>query len=210
MGKRIMIKTALICFGIFLIIGTLAASYILKKYPLDTEPRSYVLVASTDIGEGTVLEEKHIKKKLIHQSALNGSMVADTAFAVGRKTVHKISANDYLRAGDLIERKDWYEEDDRIIVLPVSVEERLANLVCKGSYVDIRLIKENVGDIETVISKVRVEDVLDEAGNSLSSNKGTNSRTAYMKLILNEPERLKVYAAAGAGRLIYELYCSET
>ncbi len=210
MGKRIIIKTTLICFGIFLIICTVVFSYVLKKYPLDLEKHVGVVVAAIDIDEGTIIEDRHIKKKLIQQSASNNLMLSEASLVVGQKAARKISGNDYIRSGDLIKKDSWYEEDDRIIILPVSIEERLANLIRRGSYVDIKLKKELVHEIETILSKVKVEDVLDESGNSLDSINGVNSRTAYMKLILNESERRKIYHASDSGKLIYELYCNET
>lgn len=209
MGKRIIIKTALICFGIFLIICTIVLSYILKKYPLDMEKHVSAVVAAIDIEEGTIIEDRHIRKKLIQQSAANDLMLSETSLAVGKKTSRKISGNDYIRNGDLVKKDSWYEKDDRIIILPVSIEERLANLIRRGSYVDIRLKKELDHKIELILSKVKVEDVLDESGNALDSISGVNSRTAYMKLILNEAERQKIYHASDSGKLIYELYCNE-
>jgi hypothetical protein len=119
-------------------------------------------------------------------------------------------SNGYIRTRDLVSKNNWFKNDERIIILPMSIEERLANLIKKGTYVDIRLKKEASDIVETILYKLKVEDVLDETGVSLDSKSGMNSRTAYMKLVLNKDERQKIYTAEMAGKLIYELYCDET
>lgn len=209
MGKRLIIKTALICFGIFLILNSIVFAYIFKQYPLDIEEHVSVVVAAADIDEGTVIEEKNIKTKEIQKSASNNLMATDIGQVIGRKTITKIHRDDYVRTNVLIAKKDWFQDDERIIILPMSIEERLANLIQKGSYVDIRLKKEASDTVETILYKVRVEDILDETGTSLDSKSGMNSRTTYMELVLDNEERQKIYSATMAGKLIYELYCDE-
>lgn len=210
MGKRIVIKTALICFGIFLIINSIALVYIFKQYPLDVEGRISVVVAAVDIVEGAIIEEKHIKTKEIQQSASNNLLVTDIGQVIGKKTMTKITRNDYVRANTLKAKQDWFQDDERIIILPMSIEERLANLIQKGSYVDIRLKKEAGDIVETILYKVRVADVLDEAGTSVDSKSAMNSKTNYMQLVLDKDERQKIYTATSSGKLIYELYCDES
>ncbi|MDF2989002.1 MAG: hypothetical protein K0R50_4512 [Eubacterium sp.] len=210
MGKRIIIKTTLICIGIFLILNSAALAYIFKKYPLDLEKYIPVVVAISDIEPGTIIEPRHVRTRLIQQPAVNDSMLTELSSAIGKKTCKGISRSDYLRDSDLIERSSWYEQDERIIILPVSVEERLANLIQKGSYVDIRLRRENSSTVETVLRKIKVEDMLDENGISFGTQTGINSKTAYMKLVLNDDQRKKIYASKIQGQLIYELYCDET
>jgi len=209
-GKRLVIKTALICFGIFLILSSTVFVYIFKQYPLDIEGHVLVVVAAVDINEGTVIEEKHIKTKEIQLSASNASLATDLGQVLGRKARAKIPRNDYVGAHALIAKNDWFKDDERIIILPMSIEERLANLIQKGSYVDIRLKKEPNDIVETILHKVKVEDILDETGTSLNSKSGMNSRTTYMELILDKDERQKIYTATMTGKLIYELYCDET
>ena len=128
---------------------------------------------------------------------------------MGKKAITNIQRNDYIRTNVLIAKKDWFKDNERIIILPTSVEERLANLIKKGSYIDIRLKKESSDIVETILYKVRVEDVLDETGTSVDSKSGINSRTTYMELVLDIDERQKLYTAKMAGKLIYELYCDE-
>lgn len=210
MGKRIAIKTALICFGIFLILNTLIFTYIFKTYPLDTEEHVPVLVAAVDIEQGAVIQEIHIKRKEIPKSASNGSIVTNIGQVIGKKAVSEIQKNDYIRTEDLVSKNNWFRDDERIIILTMSIEERLANLIKKGSYIDIRLKKESSDVIETILYKVKVEDILDEMGYSLDSKSTINTKTAYMELILDENERQKIYSATTVGKLIYELYCDET
>lgn len=209
MVKRVIIKTVLICFGIFLILGTILCAYIFNKYPLDTEKHISVVVAAADVSEGAVIGEKDIEIKDIPLSVTNASMASSTEQVIGRKAGVKLQRYDYIRIQDLVSRENWYKEDERIIILPASIEERLANLIKKGSYVDIGLKRELGDSVEKILSRVKVEDVLDELGTSLDSKAGKNSRIAYMKFILNENERQKVYTARSAGKLIYELYCND-
>lgn len=210
MGKRLVIKTVLICFGILLILNSIVMVYIFKRYPLDLETYVLVMVAAVDINEGTIIEERHIKTKQMQLSALDTSLTTDIGQVIGKKAKTKIQRNNYLRINDLISKNEWYQEDERIIILPMSIEERLANLIHKGSYVDIRLKKDTSDIVETILYKVKVEDVLDETGTSLNLKSGMNSRTTYTKLVLDKEERQKIYTATMEGKLIYELYCDET
>jgi hypothetical protein len=210
MGKRIIIKTTLICIGVFLILNSVTLAYIFKKYPLDTEQYVPAVIAAADIDPGTVIESKHVRTKQIQKSAFSEAMETDIGNVIGKKTVGRITKSDYFREYDLLDKNNWYEQDERIIILPASVEERLANLIRKGSYIDIRLKKDTGQGIETILKKVMVTDMLDENGNSIDSITGINSRTAYMELVLGEDERRKVYTAITEGKLIYELYCDES
>jgi Flp pilus assembly protein CpaB len=209
MGKRLVIKTALICFGIFLILNSIVLVYIFKEYPLDLEGRVSVVVAAVDISEGTIIEEKHLKIKEIQNSASNSLLCTDIVQVIGKKANVDIKRSDYVRTTTLIDKKSWFKDDERIIILPMNIEERLANLIQKGSYIDIRLKKEASEIIDTILYKVRVEDVLDEAGTSLDSKSAMNSKTIYMKLVLDREDRQKIYTATSSGKLIYELYCDE-
>lgn len=210
MGKRLIIKTALICIGIFLIINSAVIAYIFSKYPIDHEKHISVVVAALDIEEGQVIQDKDLKTKEIQLSASNTLFTTDKSQISGRKATTRIQRNEYIRTNTLIEKSDWFQDDDRIIILPVSIEERMANLITKGSYIDIRLKKNSSFTIETILSKVKVEDILDETGTSLKSKTGVNSKTAYMKLVLDNDERQKIYTAAETGKMIYELYCEDT
>ena len=210
MSKRLIIKTTLICFGIFLILNTLIFTFFLKKYPLDSEEHILVPVAAVDIDQGTVIQEKQLRMKDIQKSASNSTIAINIGQIIGKRAKTEIKRNDYIRDSDLISKNNWFKEDDRIIILPMSIEERLANLIKKGSYVDIRLKKESSAIVETILYKVKVEDVLDEMGNSLDSKASMNTKTAYMELILDEEDRQKIYSATMSGKLIYELYCDET
>lgn len=209
MGRRIVIKTVLICFGIFLIINTLIFTYIFKKYPLDTQEYISVPVAAVSIEQGAVIQEKHLKMKEIQKSALNSSIATNLSQIVGKKAKYSVERNDYIRDNNLIPKSHWYKDDERIIILPMSIEERLANLIKKGSYIDIRVKRESSDVVETILYKVKVEDVLDEMGYPLGSKSSMNTKTAYMELILGEEERQKIYSATMKGKLIYELYCDE-
>lgn len=209
MVRRVIIKTILICFGIFLLIGTIISAYVLKKYPLDTEEYTAVVIAAVDIEKGSVIDRHDITTKVIQLSSKNSAMATDINMVVGKKAVSDIQRNDYVKTKELLSREDWFDDDERIIVLQVSIEDRLANLIKRGSYVDILLKNEKMGTIESVLCKVRAEEILGESGTPLDSKTGMNSSTAYMKLVLNKSEREKLYNAKGMGKFIYELYCDD-
>ncbi len=208
MSKRIVIKTILICVGIFLILNAALLAYVFKKYPIDMEKYVPAVIAVSDIEAGTVIERKHVKTKLIQQSALNESMETDINNVIGKKSIHEIAKQDYFRNYNLIHKNQWFKPDERIIVLPVNIEERLANLIKRGSYIDILLRSDTTLAIEPVLKKVEVADMLDENGNPIDSLSGINSKTAYMKLVLDEKQRQCVYSSMVKGQFIYELYCN--
>lgn len=61
------------------------------------------------------------------------------------------------------------EEKLQVIVatvdIPVDMEDRLANLINKGSIIDIKVLPiEQKGFLKLVLSKIRVSDMLDENG----------------------------------------------
>lgn len=210
MGKRLVVKTVLICLGIFVILNALAVLYILKQYPIDFEEHISVVVAAVNIDEGTVIEKKHLTTKEIQLSASNNVLIKDISQIIGKKAISDIAKNDYIRSNSLLEKESWFLDDERIIVLPMNMEERLANLIQKGSYVDICLEKGQDYIVETILNKIRVQDVLDETGTPFSSNSAVNSNKAFMKLILDKDERQVIYSAKNRGKLIFELYCDES
>ncbi|EPR14349.1 SAF domain-containing protein [Ruminiclostridium papyrosolvens] len=210
MSKRLIIKTVLICLGLFLILDSAIFAYIFTKYPINTEKTVSVVVATADIKEGTVIEEHFLRKKQVNASAVSSNIETEVGNVAGTKALTNIHKDDYIRSYDLLERKNWYKDDERIIVLPVSMEERLANLIRKGSYVDIRLQRDTSEVTEDVLYKIQVKDVLDDTGTALDSKSAVNSKTAYLKLVLGKKDRQKIYSASRSGKLIYELYCDST
>ena len=95
------------------------------------------------------------------------------------------------------------------IILPMDVEGRLANLIKKSSLIDIKVeLKDTKAPPQTVLSRVFVEDILDENGLSLGENIG--SKKAYAKVVLNNTQRDRLYVATLYGKLLYELYCDNT
>ncbi len=209
MGKRIAVKTALITIGIFLIINSIVLFIVFKKYPIDSEKYVTVVVAIADLEPGTIIQQRHVRTKRIQLSASNEVMEKDISSVIGKKTAGKILKNDYLRNYDLVNKENWYASDDRIIIVPVNIEERLANLIKKNSYIDILLKSDATALIETILKKVKVEEMLDENGNPIDAIQGINSKTAYMKLVLGREDRQKIYTCNTKGQFIYELYCDE-
>lgn len=209
MIKRIVIKTLAICTGVFIIFTALAASFLLNKYELDTEKKYKVLVASTDLKEGTVINESMIYYRTIKQSALNRYMITSINAAAGKKLMNTVKEGDYISSYNLLPGDKWHEDGDKVIVLPMDIETRLANLIKKGSVIDIKVVlKDDKALPQTVLSKIRIEDMLDENGISMGDSIG--NRKAFAVLILDEIQRDRVYAAAQLGKFIFELYCDRT
>lgn len=209
MNKRIVLKTVLICIGIFIILISAGTFFMSQNYELDTEKRLQVLVASTDINEGDIVNESMAVYKTIKQSALNQYMITDAGTALGKKALSRIAAGDYITGYNLLAKEQWHGDNDKIIILPMDIEDRLANIIKKGSLIDIKVQFKDVKSIpQVVLSKVTVEDVLDENGLSLENL--NNSKKAYAKVILDDEQRNRLYVAAQLGKLIYEAYCDRT
>jgi hypothetical protein len=206
LNKRIVLKITAICLGIFIVISSLAAYYLFHNYQFDTERKYSVLIASTDINPGDVINDSMVISKTIKESCLNSYMITDKNNCISKKAISKINAGDYIVDYNLLSKESWYKDEDKIIVLPMDVEGRLANLIKKGSLIDIKVIFDKTAAIpQTVLSKVKVEDILDENGISLGDSIG--SKKAYAKVILNNQQRNKIYVATQFGKLIFELYC---
>lgn len=209
MNKRIALKTALICSGIFIILISIAAYYIFTNYPLDTEGRVEAVIASKDIKPGDVLTTEMLTMVSIRETAITEGMLTDMQEGIGNKAMFPVKAGEYLQKSWFISKKDWAGENERMIVLPMDIESRLANLIKKGSYIDIRVIpNENKLIPKTVISKIIVEDILDENGLSLEESIG--SKKGYAVLKVTPLQSLRINAAAQLGKLTFELYCDET
>ena len=61
MNKRIIIKTTLICIGIFLILSSAGIYFFSTKYELDTERKYQVIFAEADIPVGSIITENMVK-----------------------------------------------------------------------------------------------------------------------------------------------------
>lgn len=209
MNKRIVLKTALVCLGIFLVLASAGIYFFASRYDLDTEKRYQVIIAETDIPVGTVITNKMVAYKTIKESGYTPHMVQTPEQVFGMKTIAPIMKGDYIPGYCLLPSDKWYKEDSRTIILPMDVEGRLANLIKKGSLIDIKVhLKDRMVPPQTVLSRVFVEDILDENGLNLGENIG--SKKAYAKVVLDKAQRDRVYVASQYGMLIYELYCDST
>ena len=209
MNKRIILKTVLVCLGIFLILASAGIYFFSSRYELDTEKKYRVVFATADIPAGEVITKDMVDFRIIKESGYNAHMLQSSEQAVGMKALSPILKGDYVPAYDLLPPVKWYQDEDRIIILPMDVEGRLANLIKKSSLIDIKVeLKDVKAPPQTVLSRVFVEDILDENGLSLGENIG--SKKAYAKVVLGKAQRDRVYVASQYGRLIYELYCDNT
>lgn len=139
MNKRIILKTVLVCLGIFLILTSAGIYFFSSRYELDMEKKYQVVIAATDIPVGSVITDEMVAYKTIKESGYNAHMLQSSEQAVGMKALSPILKGDYIPAYDLLSPDKWYKEDDRTIILPMDVEGRLANLIKKGSLIDIKV-----------------------------------------------------------------------
>lgn len=209
MAKRLVIKTILICTGIFIIIFSTVMFFIFKDCEFDDEKRFKVLVAASPIEEGTVLTHSLLSYRTIKESAFNMYMITDPDEAIGKKCLYKVNEGDYLRNYQLLPKDEWHEDGDKVIVLPMDIESRLANLIRKGSLIDIKVdINGTKSPPKVVLARIPVQDILDESGASI--NGSLNSKKAFAVVILNKEQRDRLYMAKKVGSLVYELYCDPT
>lgn len=209
MGRKLILKTILICLGIFIMISTGVVYYVLNTFEFETERRVKVLVASRNIDAGEILNESLLSYKTIKESGSNEYMAKDIQKVIGQKLLTKANSGDYIRSYDLLPKNKWYKDEQKIIVVPMDIENRLANLIKKGSSVDIKVELNNSKSIPLIVlSKLNIEDILDENGISVGNDIG-NKKT-FAKLILNKSQRDKLYIAKSLGKLIFELYCDTT
>ncbi|MCL6481395.1 MAG: hypothetical protein K6U02_06680, partial [Firmicutes bacterium] len=184
MNKRLVIKTALICTGIFIILASLAVFIFNAKYDLDTEKRVNVIVAAKDIAAGEVIAESMVAYRTIKESAYSSRMVTQQKLCIGAKSSVPIKSGDYIFLYNILSPEDWRSSDARTIVLPMTIDERLANLIRKGSIINIKVLPAEMKTLpRLVLSKITVSDVLDENGLSLGDALG--SKKAYAVVVLN-------------------------
>lgn len=208
MLKRAVIKTVLICFGIFLIFTSIFLAYVFSKFPVDSEKRLYVAVAAVSADEGDILNGSMVAMKPIRESAINSYMLHDLREVVGKRLVSSVRKGDFITNYKLSNEADLYTDDERILAIELSSADRVANIVAKGSYVDIILKYDKIKKLpDIVLSKVKVEDLIDTNGKSVEGYAG--NKTLYARLRLGKQQRERLYAAADLGQLFCEAYGSE-
>lgn len=208
MNRRLVIKTVLICTGVFLMLTSAIYFYISSTFDIDTGKTVKIVTASADIKEGMIINESMLRYRQIKASAVTVQMLSDFIDVIGRKAANTIPKGEYIRNCELIAYKDWYDDDEKKIVLPVERDNCLAYAVEKGSCLDIKYWPGNMSGIpETVLSKVIVHEIFDESGMALEKCFG--NKKAYLVLILGSRQRDRLYRAMSQGKLLYEQYCSK-
>lgn len=207
MNKRLIIKTSLICTGVFIILAALAVLYVTTNYRIESGRQYSVLAAVKDIAAGDILTEANTGIRTVTESEITPNMMTDPSQCIGSKMLSPIRSGEYVLSYNLLSPSSWNRDDDRIIILPMNVEERLANRICKGSLIDIKVLPENQKTIpQTVLSHITVEDILDE--NGMSAGDALGSKKAYAIVMLDSKQRDRFYSAQQIGKIIYELYCN--
>ncbi len=205
--RRVAFKTVLICLGIFILLSAGVVYYFYNYMDFDTEPRMMVYTAATDLHPGDTINESMIVLKEVRESSLVPSMVSDSNEVIGKKALIDIKAGDYLTNYNFLDSSLWYEDDERFTVLEVDITRRLAGLVKKDSLVDILVELNGKYDLpKVVLPRVKIIDLIDELGNSVSDM--PSEKTLFAKLLLSKEERDLLFAAQESGTLIVELYCN--
>jgi len=107
---------------------------------------------------------------------------------INYKSSAPVKSGDYLFSYNLIPPDEWQSEDARVIALPMTIEDRLANLVQKGSVINIKVLPGEKKTIpKLVLSKIIVSDLLDE--NGLSIGDAIGSKKGYIVLTLDKDQR---------------------
>lgn len=207
MIRRTVIKTVLICCGVFLL-GLSATSYALfSRFPLDMEKRLNVAVFAVNAEEGEVLEEGMIMMKGIRESALNDYMVRDVSAVVGKRLMVPARKGDYVASYRVAGDEEIYSEDEKLIAIELATVDRMANIIGRGSYVDIVLKYDKTQRLpQIVLSKVKVEELVDTNGDPVERCSG--GKAVYARLRLGKAQRDRLYAASDMGRLLCETYAS--
>lgn len=110
MNKRIIIKTTLICIGIFFILSSAGIYFFSAKYELDTEKKYQVIVAEADIPAGSVITENMVSYKTIKESGLTSHMLQNSEQVVGMKVLSSILKGDYIPQYNLLPSDKWHKE----------------------------------------------------------------------------------------------------
>ena len=112
MNKRIIIKTTLICIGIFLILSSAGIYFFSTKYELDTEKKYQVIVAEVDIAVGSIITENMITYKTVKESGLTPHILHNSEQVVGMKALFPILKGNYIPEYNLLPSDKWHKEDD--------------------------------------------------------------------------------------------------
>lgn len=209
MNKRLVIKTTLICTGIYIILAGIAVFALNSNCQLDTEKRISVMVAANDILPGEVIKDFMVEYRNIRESDFSPNMLTQKDQYINFKTSILVKSGDYIFSYNLMSPDKWKSEDARTIVLPMNIDERLANLMQKGSIINIKVLPEGRKTIpKLVLSRITVSYMLDENGLSMGDSIG--NKKAYAVVVLNDLQRDRLYAAMQDGKLMYELYCDLT
>lgn len=206
MLKRVVIKAVLITFGILVLAFSLISFLFLKYNPIDKESRFEVIVATKDIDVGVPINESMLAYKTIRESSMNSYMLTSKEQITGKIITDKILVGDYISKYNVSE--NLVDDKSKIIVLSMDVDSRLANLIAKNSLIDIKVEQKNKIP-KVVLSKIKVQDILDENGISIDSL-SVGIKKGYGKFILDSEQRDKIYVARSLGKLLFELYIDKT
>lgn len=213
MNKRLVIKTALICWGIFLVIIGGILYFMNNPENQIKRETTTVLVANMNIKAGQKLTSDLYRKIKIPVDFVTPKMVKASELSVSKVYGNNVWCTSEIYRGEYIMKDDLdtigakVKKDLRITIIPLDMEGRLANLIKKGSVVDLRVQEAGSNNsTKLVLQGLEILDMLDEAGNSTVLS--APSRKAYIKVMLDRNKLDALYKAQNAGKIIMELYVS--
>jgi hypothetical protein len=207
MNRRIIIKTVFICSGSFCILLAILIYFFYNPNTQSKQELVDVLIARNDIKIGQKISENLYNIKKIPLEYATPMMLTTKEITENMWCVKDILFNEYILKDCIDKNITNLKKDLRITVIPVDMDGRLANLIKKGSLIDIRIRQDGISEkSRLVLSGLNILDVLDESGNP--SNVLAASRKAYIKLMLEREQLDALYSAQNKGKIIFELYVS--
>ena len=204
MKKRFVLKVFLLVLGLCLLLFGGGSFWFFSNYDIDTDETVMVLVATRNIEKQEIVDLASFSQKEIKKSTVNDFFIQDVESILGQRSLYDIPNGEYVKGYMFSEFT--YEDDLRIITTPVNFHERLANQIRRNSLIDVILFEENKKP-KVVLSKISVNDILDELGNSMQ--RATTSGEYSLKFLLNSTQRKRFYIASELGDIGFELYLDD-
>ncbi|MDN3717473.1 Flp pilus assembly protein CpaB [Vibrio breoganii] len=154
--------------------------------------RHPIVVAASDIPEGTIIEEKHMTTKLLEKDWLTETQVKDSQTVIGKIAKKEIYAGEILHSSRLINPGEGttlatlLPEDMRAITIRVNDVVGVAGFLLPGSKVDI--LNTVNSRTSTVLKNIKVLAVDQTA--KTADNKPIIVRAVTLQLTPREAERL--------------------
>ncbi len=188
-----------------MLIFTIFLAVLYYIYKPNFEKDITVVVAAKSFSFGDKINETNIRLKKIKENQYSNIFIKNPNELINKVTTHDILEGDFFTETDYSDSNKLYHEDDMVTIIPMTLEQRLANMITPGSIVDIKIQPDLKNAPITVLTGIKIEAMMDENGKTIENITGY-PKTVFAKLILNKDQRNKLYIAKNMGPLIFELY----